>query len=192
MAFVLMVFSFNAEAKPAKKEVASKSPVVVINVEIQGKSIGDIEVKLNAEKAPLSTENFLKYVDAKFYDGTIFHRVIPTFMIQGGGMTPDMKEKTTRGKIKNEAKNGLSNKRGTIAMARTNEIDSATAQFFINVDDNLRLNYKSDEEYGYAVFGEVTKGMDVVDKIKAVETTTKGEHQDVPVVAVLIKSVKRK
>ncbi len=192
MAFALMVFSFNADAKTAKKESASKSPIVVINVEIQGKSIGNIEVKLNAEKAPLSTENFLKYVDDKFYDGTIFHRVIPNFMIQGGGMTPGMKEKTARPSIKNEAKNGLSNKRGAIAMARTNEVDSATSQFFIDVADRKDLDYTSDESYGYAVFGEVTKGMDVVDKIVAVERTTKGGHQDVPVADVIIKSVKRK
>lgn len=216
MAFILMAFNFSAHAKEDKKDAKSpvvtkedkksaktpvvakdvkkrsKNTVVVMDIQIDGKSAGKIEVKLDNEKAPISTENFLKYVDDKFYDGTIFHRVIPSFMVQGGGMTPDMKEKTTRDSIKNEAKNGLSNKRGTLAMARTNVVDSASSQFFINVVDNERLDYKSDAQYGYAVFGEVTKGMDVVDKIKAVETAHKGEHDDVPVKTVLIKSMKRK
>lgn len=201
MAFVLIAFSFNADAKPEAKvqkmagveKKTDKSTTVVIDVDKMGK----IEIALNAEKAPISTENFLKYVDEKFYDGTIFHRVIPTFMIQGGGMTPDMKEKSTHPAIKNEAKNGLSNKRGTIAMARTDEIDSATAQFYINVEDNtpggkVNLDYQSDKQYGYAVFGEVTKGMDVVDKIRNVQTGLRPPHSDVPVKDVLIKSVRRK
>ncbi len=196
MAFVLVAFSFSADAADTKAAKAdkktAKSSTVVIDVEKMGK----IEVKLNAEKAPISTENFLKYVDDKFYDGLVFHRVIPTFMIQGGGMTPDMKEKTARSPIKNEAKNGLSNKRGTIAMARTNVIDSASSQFFINVEDNNKgdnsLDYQSNEKYGYAVFGEVTQGMDVVDKIKAVATTTRAGFADVPVQPVVIKSIRRK
>lgn len=153
-------------------------------------SKGNIKIKLNPDKAPISTENFLKYVQKKQYDGTIFHRVIKDFMIQGGGFTPDMKEKDTLSPIKNEAKNGLSNMRGTIAMARTNEIDSASAQFFINVVDNQRLDYKNDNQYGYAVFGEVTDGMDVVDKIRNVTTVSKGDYDDVPAQTVLIKSVR--
>lgn len=202
LAFALMAFSFTADAKEDTKKSATKTetknPTVVMDVHIDGKSIGTIEIKLNSEKAPISTENFMKYVDDKFYDGTIFHRVKPEFMIQGGGMTPDMKEKKNRDPIKNEAKNGLSNKRGTIAMARTVEVDSATSQFFINVVDNTptgggtNLDHQSNNNYGYAVFGEVTKGMDVVDKIKGVATGSSGMHQDVPTKTVLIKSVKRK
>lgn len=181
MAFVLMTWSFNAHAD-AKHLI---NPEVIIST-----NMGDIKVKLNSEKAPISTENFLKYAEQKHYDGTIFHRVIKDFMIQGGGHLPDMKEKATMASIKNEAKNGLSNKRGTIAMARTNEVNSATAQFFINVVDNQRLDYYDANHYGYAVFGEVTEGMDVVDKIRNVTTTSKGEYQDVPSESVLIKSVK--
>lgn len=196
-AFVLMTWSFNSRAeteKPAAKKAATqktdkavdKEPTVVIST-----SMGDITLKLNAEKAPISTENFLKYVDKKHYDGTIFHRVIKDFMIQGGGFTADMKEKETSSPIKNEANNKLSNKRGTIAMARTSDVNSATAQFFINVENNERLDYKSDDNYGYAVFGEVTSGMDVVDKIRQVRTVTKGPHDDVPAQAVTIKSIHR-
>ena len=194
LAFALMAFSFTADAKDKKESVKkeTKNPTVVMDVEIDKKSIGTIEIKLNSEKAPISTENFMKYVDDKFYDGTLFHRVKPDFMIQGGGMTTGMVDKKGRGEIKNEAKNGLSNKRGTVAMARTNVVDSATSQFFINVEDNTRLDYKSNDDYGYAVFGEVTKGMDVVDKIKAVATGSHGMHQDVPTKDVVIKSVRRK
>lgn len=155
-------------------------------------NFGNIELTLNTEKAPISSENFLKYVDDKFYDGTIFHRVIGNFMIQGGGMNEDMSQKKTRGQIKNEAKNGLPNKRGSIAMARTNVVDSASSQFFINVVDNAFLNYRDDANYGYAVFGEVTAGMEVVDKIKAVKTGGRGMHQDVPVEPVKIISARRK
>lgn len=183
MAFVLMTWTISARAETAK---AAKNPEVLIST-----SLGDIKVRLNAEKAPLSTENFLKYTSKKYYDGTTFHRVIKTFMVQGGGMLPDMKEKDKQSTpIKNEAKNGLSNMRGTLAMARTNEVDSATSQFFINVVDNPKLDHKNDQQYGYAVFGEVVEGMDVVDKIRDVVTTTKGEHADVPVEAVLIKSMR--
>lgn len=197
LAFVLMTWSFNsradiavptakAENKKAAKKETKKDPTVVIST-----SMGDITVKLNAEKAPVTTENFLKYVDKKHFDGTIFHRVIKDFMIQGGGFTADMKEKETMAPIKNEANNKLSNKRGTIAMARTNDINSATAQFFINVENNERLDYKSDSQYGYAVFGEVTEGMDVVDKIRQVRTVSKGGHDDVPAQTVTIKSIHR-
>lgn len=187
VAMVLILFSFHAEAKENKSKTAKATNVVVIET-----SKGDIEVTLNAEKAPITVENFLKYVDDKFYDGTIFHRVIDGFMIQGGGMLPDMSEKKSRASIKNEAKNKLSNLRGTIAMARTNVVDSASSQFFINVADNKMLDYKNDSNYGYAVFGEVTKGMDVVDKIKVVPTTTKSPHSDVPGETITIKSIKRK
>jgi len=190
LAFVLMTWSFNSRADisraPAAAKKGDKAPVVVIST-----SMGDITVKLNAEKAPISTENFLKYVEKKHYDGTIFHRVIKDFMVQGGGFTPDMKEKSTLAPIKNEANNKLSNKRGTIAMARTSDVNSATAQFFINTVDNERLDYKSDANYGYAVFGEVTAGMDVVDKIRQVKTITKGEFDDVPAQTVTIKSIQR-
>lgn len=164
----------------------SKFEVVIMET-----NYGPVEITLNAEKAPISVENFLKYVDDKFYEETIFHRVIDGFMIQGGGFTQDMTQKKPYAQIKNEAKNGLPNKRGSIAMARTNVVDSATSQFFINVKDNTFLNHVNDANYGYAVFGEVTKGMDVVDKIKSVPTGNKGMHQDVPVEPVKILSVKR-
>ncbi len=153
-------------------------------------SEGKIVLELNAEKAPKSVENFLEYVRAGFYNGTIFHRVIPNFMIQGGGMTQMMTEKATRAPIPNESKNGLKNDRGTIAMARKPDPNSATAQFFINVVDNDRLNYPSFDGYGYAVFGRVVEGMDVVDKIKSVETANNGPHQNVPVKPVLIRDAK--
>lgn len=149
-------------------------------------SLGDIVVELDAEKAPKTTDNFLKYVKAGHYDGLIFHRVIETFMIQGGGMKPDMSEKATRPPIPLESGNGLSNLRGTIAMARTGDPNSATSQFFINVVDNVRLD-KSEGRDGYAVFGKVVEGMDVVDKIKVVPVASKGMHQNVPVTAITIK-----
>lgn len=180
LAFILMTWSFNVQAESKKNH----NPEVIIST-----SMGDIKVKLNSEKAPITTKNFLKYVAKKHYNGTIFHRVIPSFMIQGGGHLPNMEEKKTLAEIKNEAKNGLSNLRGTIAMARTDKVDSATSQFFINVVDNQRLNHTDDDNYGYAVFGEVTEGLDVVDKIRYVKTTTKGNHGDVPESAVLINSI---
>lgn len=155
---------------------------------------GDIEVELNEEKAPVTSKNFISYVKKGFYDGTIFHRVIDGFMIQGGGMTPDMKEKKTDAPIKNEAQNGLKNEKGTIAMARTSDPHSASSQFFINVADNDFLNHTSVSSagWGYAVFGKVVKGMDVVNKIKNVKTTTKSGHSNVPVDPVIIKSAKLK
>lgn len=167
------------EKKPEKE--AKKKPVVAMDT-----SFGVIEIELNAEKAPITVENFLGYVKKGHYDGTIFHRIIEDFMIQGGGLTPDLKEKATGDGIKNEGKNGLKNVRGAIAMARTPDPDSATAQFFINVVDNAFLDYVSPAKPGYAVFGKVTKGMEVVDKIRKVETGA----QDVPVKSVVIKSVK--
>lgn len=151
-------------------------------------SLGNIELELDAEKAPKSVENFLQYVKDGHYDGTIFHRVIGTFMIQGGGYTADMTQKPTRAPIKNEAANGLKNVRGSIAMARTGVVDSATSQFFINVVDNGFLDHKAPnaQQFGYAVFGKVTAGLDVVDKIKAVRTASKSGMQDVPAETVTI------
>jgi len=151
-------------------------------------SLGDIVVEVDAAKAPKSAANFLQYVKDGHYNGTVFHRVIPDFMIQGGGMTPDLKEKPTRAPIPLEARNGLDNTRGTVAMARTMDPNSATSQFFINVKDNAFLNAaQSRDGNGYAVFGKVVSGMDVVDKIRAVQTGSKGPYQDVPVQPVIIK-----
>lgn len=149
---------------------------------------GDIKVELFDEKAPITCENFRQYVADGFFNDTIFHRVIPNFMIQGGGMQADMSQKKTRAPIKNEADNGESNRRGTLAMARTMDINSATAQFFINLRDNNFLDHGT-RDFGYAVFGEVVDGMDVVDKIAAVRTGNKGGHQDVPVETVTIVEV---
>ncbi|MBF0181793.1 MAG: peptidyl-prolyl cis-trans isomerase [Magnetococcales bacterium] len=148
-------------------------------------NLGEIVIELNEEKAPISVKNFLAYVDAGFFDGLIFHRVIPDFMIQGGGMTPDMKQKSGNPPIKNEADNGLLNKRGTLAMARTGVVDSATSQFFINLKDNAFLDHGK-RDFGYAVFGQVSKGMEVVDKIAGVRTTTHHGQGDVPVEPVII------
>ncbi len=153
-------------------------------------SKGDIVIQLNPEKAPETTKNFLSYVQDGFYDGTIFHRVINNFMIQGGGFDVDMKQKNTKEPIKNEADNGLKNNKYTIAMARTQDPHSATAQFFINVNDNDFLNFTAPNVngWGYAVFGEVIEGTDVVDQIKDVATGNRGFHQDVPVDAIVIES----
>jgi len=151
---------------------------------------GKIIIELNAEKAPISAENFLTYVTDAFFDGTIFHRVIPGFMIQGGGFIEGMEQKDTRANIKNEADNGLPNKRGTLAMARTPDPDSASSQFFINLKDNTFLDYTAptSQGWGYAVFGEVVEGMDVVDSIAQVATGSAQGHGDVPVEAVIINS----
>ncbi len=149
-------------------------------------NFGDITIELDAAKAPKTVENFLSYVRSGHYDGTIFHRVIPGFMIQGGGFESGMKQKTTQNPVENEANNGLANHNYTIAMARTSDPHSATAQFFINVNDNHFLDYPGQDGWGYCVFGEVTGGTDVVDKIKAVRTTRAGMHADVPVEDVLI------
>ena len=152
---------------------------------------GAITLKLDAEKAPKTVANFISYVEAGHYDNTIFHRVINGFMIQGGGMEPGMKQKDTKAPIKNEASNGLKNEAGTIAMARTQDPHSATAQFFINVADNDFLNFKAEnvQGWGYCVFGRVSEGMDVVNKIKGVKTGTSGFHQDVPKEDVIIERV---
>jgi peptidyl-prolyl cis-trans isomerase B (cyclophilin B) len=154
---------------------------------------GDIVIELNEEKAPVTVQNFLNYVRDGFYDGTIFHRVIPNFMIQGGGFLPLMKPKPGKEPINNEADKGLKNDRGTIAMARTGDPHSATAQFFINSVNNTFLNHqnKTQQGWGYAAFGRVIKGMDVVDAISAVKTTNRGGHPDVPVQPVVIRSARR-
>lgn len=151
---------------------------------------GDIKIALNFEKAPVSAKNFQQYVEEGFYDGTIFHRVIDGFMIQGGGMTEDMSQKTTREPIINEADNGLANEIGSLAMARTMDPNSATAQFFINVSNNQFLNHtsKTSQGWGYAVFGKVVEGMDIVDEIKSVKTTFRAGHQDVPADPIVITS----
>jgi peptidyl-prolyl cis-trans isomerase B (cyclophilin B) len=166
-------------------EAADKNPVVIMET-----SMGTIKIELFADKAPVTVKNFLDYVDAKFYDNTIFHRVIPNFMIQGGGFEPGMKQKKTREAIKNESSNGLSNTTGTLAMARTPDPNSATAQFFINVKDNKFLD-KAQDGVGYCVFGKVIDGMDVVNKIKDAQTGKKDGHADVPLQDVIIKSVRR-
>jgi len=148
-------------------------------------SMGTIELTLFSDKAPQTVDNFLLYVNAGFYDGLIFHRVIPNFMIQGGGFDEEMIPSPTRAPIRNEADNGLSNKRGTLAMARTGEVNSATAQFFINLSDNVFLDH-GERDFGYAVFGEVTSGMEVVDAIASVPTGRNGQHADVPKEPVII------
>ena len=174
----------------APQDIRAQGPDPVVKLET---SMGDILVRLDARKAPMTTANFLEYVKAGQYDGTIFHRVIKDFMIQGGGLGPRMDEKATRAPIKNEADNGLSNDRGTIAMARTMDPHSATAQFFINLVDNDFLNYSAPvpSGWGYCVFGKVVEGMDVVDKIAKVKTKSVGFHENVPTDMVLITGASR-
>src|SRR4051812_4872575 len=185
--FLLLTCVVGLSLTPLSLAQDAKNPHVVMET-----SLGKITVELYADKAPITVKNFLQYVDDKHYDGTIFHRVIENFMIQGGGFQPGLREKKTRDAIKNEADNGLKNERGTIAMARTSEPHSATAQFFINLKDNGFLNHRNkDDGWGYCVFGKVVAGMDVVDKIKAVRTGNAGGHQNVPVEDVVIKSVRR-
>lgn len=152
-------------------------------------SLGEIHLELYPAQAPASVANFVEYANSGFYDGTIFHRVISQFMIQGGGFTPDMQKKGTREAIPNESNNGLSNRRGTIAMARLPQPHSATAQFFINVQNNMNLDYKGGNEWGYAVFGKVTEGLNVVDDIRYVQTGQQGRFSDVPVEPVIIEQV---
>lgn len=169
----------------AHSALAADNPHVVIDT-----SFGEIELVLEAEKAPITVKNFLDYVDADSYNGTIFHRVIPGFMIQGGGFDKNMQQKTTKAPIKNEANNGLTNDRGTVAMARTQDPNSATMQFFINHADNDFLN-NSSRDAGYAVFAKVVRGMDVADQIAQVKTANKGGHQNVPTDPIIIKTIKR-
>ena len=185
MSIAIAVTGVNATTTD-KAEKKSNNPVVIIKT-----TKGDMKVELFAKKAPKTVANFLQYVKDKHYDGTIFHRVISNFMIQGGGFTPDMKQKETKAPIKNEATNGLSNKRGTLAMARTGVVDSATNQFFINVKDNGFLDHrnKSARGYGYCVFGKVISGMDIIDKIKKVKTGRNGFYRDVPITPIKIISI---
>ncbi|MBC7793906.1 MAG: peptidyl-prolyl cis-trans isomerase [Clostridia bacterium] len=192
---LLPSIAFAAESKGAPKFTD-----IVIET-----SAGNFTLRVNSEKAPISAENFLKYVDEGFYNGTVFHRVINNFMVQGGGFTPDMKQKATKGAIKNEAGNGLKNIMGTVAMARTSEVNSATAQFFVNVKDNSFLDHKSDapNEFGYAVFGEVISGMDTIDKMKVMPTcpgtsqacaaaNLPAGFRDVPATPIIITKASRK
>ena len=165
---------------------ADSAPIVVLKT-----SMGTITVQLDPAHAPLSTSNFLSYVDKKFYDGTIFHRIIPGFMVQGGGFTPDMTEKPAMAPIHNESTNGLKNLRGTIAMARTSDPDSATAQFYLNLVDNPALDGTSDTP-GYAVFGKVISGLDVLDKMAGVPTATSGMNENVPVKPIMLLSARQK
>ena len=180
----------DSTTKPAEPTPAPAPKVVKVALET---SKGTIELELDAEKAPISTANFVNYVKKGHYDGTIFHRVISNFMIQGGGFSADMSQKSTDAPIQNESKNGLKNVKGSIAMARTSAPNSATAQFFINVADTDFLNHKSPspQGFGYCVFGKVTEGMDVVDKIKGVATTSRGPYENVPVEAVEILEISR-
>jgi peptidyl-prolyl cis-trans isomerase B (cyclophilin B) len=188
MSFARMLLGLTLVALPmASTSAGSKtSPLVRMTT-----NMGEIEIELNAEKAPKSVANFLEYVRSGHYNGTIFHRVIPGFMIQGGGFEPGMKQKPTNDAIENEADNGLKNDTGTIAMARTNDPHSATAQFFVNVKDNAFLNHtgKNPSGWGYAVFGKVTKGMDVVKKIETTPTGSMGPFQDVPKQDVVIEKI---
>jgi peptidyl-prolyl cis-trans isomerase B (cyclophilin B) len=174
-------------AAGATRAAEGGNPVVLMKT-----SMGDVKIELDKGKAPVTVENFLVYVNDKFYDGTIFHRVIPAFMIQGGGFEKDMTQKKTKAPIKNEAGNGLKNLNGTIAMARTSDPNSATAQFFINTKDNPFLDHKNDsaQGMGYAVFGKVVDGADVVKKIEQVQTTTRSPNENVPVTPVIIESIR--
>ena len=195
LTIVALVYGCNGKTDTTetnKKAVTSERNIVNLqnNVVKLQTSMGNIVIELNEQAAPVTVKNFLGYVQSGFYDGTIFHRVIPGFMIQGGGFTPKMIQKKTLDPIINEAKNGLSNKRGTIAMARTNNPNSATSQFFINHRDNDFLNYMDDNQPGYAVFGKVIEGMDVVDAIASVKTTTRDGMENVPVEPVEIVSAK--
>ena len=186
---VLLLVTAQAPAPPApavSPTPAPRPPGPVVSIVT---TLGEIRVALRPDKAPLTVENFLRYVKAGHYNGTIFHRVIPNFMVQGGGMDAALKEKATRAPVRNEAKNGLRNARGTLAMARTNDPHSATAQFFINIKDNHSLDFGI-RGAGYTVFGEVIQGMDVVDKIIAVPTGSRGTYENVPLTPVFIKSAR--
>jgi cyclophilin family peptidyl-prolyl cis-trans isomerase len=178
------------EAPAPAPKVAPKNPTVIVET-----SMGRMKVELYQDRAPGTVKNFLQYVDAKFYDGTIFHRVIPSFMVQGGGFTPDMNEKDTRAPIQNESANGLSNLRGTLAMARTPDPHSASSQFFINLPSDQRNQFldraQARDGWGYCVLGKVIEGLDTIDKIAAVPTGNRGPHPNVPVEPVVIKSVRR-
>lgn len=181
--FLFIAGGAGSETSGRKQE--GGNPVVVFST-----TLGKIVIELYPDKAPLTVENFLAYVDAGFYDGTIFHRVVPGFVIQGGGFVENMRPKSTRAPIKNEADNGLNNERGTLSMARTRDVNSATSQFFINLQDNVVLDHAV-RDFGYAVFAKVVTGMDVVDKIAAVRTANHGFYPDVPVTPIVIQSARR-
>jgi cyclophilin family peptidyl-prolyl cis-trans isomerase len=183
----LILFSIVLSPMESSAKGTEDNPQVYVKT-----NVGMFVIELYKDKAPITVENFLSYVDKKYYDGTIFHRIIPTFMIQGGGFLPDMTKKETAPPIKNEATNGLKNEKYTVSMARTQVVDSATSQFFINVADNFGLDHKdtTPRGYGYAVFGKVIEGTDVIDKIKAVKTAKKGAYSDVPVKPVVIKAIR--
>jgi peptidyl-prolyl cis-trans isomerase A (cyclophilin A) len=188
-AAALLLLVQAAAASPAAGPAPSPRPTPRGPVVVLETTQGRIRIGLHEDKAPLSTANFLRYVRKGHYDGTVFHRVIPNFMIQGGGMSPNLEEKATDKPIRNEARNGLRNSRGTVAMARTNDPDSASAQFFVNLKDNAFLDFGI-RGAGYAVFGEVLEGMDVVDRIAAVPTTTRRQYENVPVTPVAIKTAR--
>ena len=179
---LFMAFSMGL---PTVSEAAADNPRVVMET-----SMGTMVIELYPDKAPITVKNFLDYVDAGFYNGTIFHRVIPGFVLQGGGFDAEMEKKNNNAPIKNEADNGLRNLRATLSMARTSQINSATSQFFINLKNNSNLDHGS-RDFGYAVFAKVVKGLSVIDKIAGVKTTTKGHYRDVPVEPVLITSARR-
>jgi peptidyl-prolyl cis-trans isomerase B (cyclophilin B) len=190
----IIILTLIAEGKIFAMNKKSKNPMVKMEVEIKHKEkpiTGEVMIELFAKEAPESVKNFLGYVEDGFYNGTIFHRVISNFMIQGGGFESGLKEKENKDPIKNEADNGLNNKAGTLAMARTQVVDSATSQFFINVKDNDFLDHQntSPQGYGYAVFGKVIEGMDLVNKIKTVDTTSVSYYDDVPADDVVIKKI---
>ncbi len=185
---VLMTYSLSIHAQDSKPSEPTTPPKGLVKVTLET-SKGTIELELDSDKAPKSVENFVNYVKKGHYDGTIFHRVIPGFMIQGGGFNPDMSQKSTDRPIECESKNGLKNVKGAIAMARTSDPHSATSQFFINVKDNANLDFPSFDGWGYAVFGKVTKGIQVVDAIVGVPTGRKGPHGDVPVDPITITKV---
>lgn len=186
-AFLVFISLLSCQGGTKPMSQSNQHPVVVLTT-----SEGIIKIELYPDKAPVTVKNFLAYANERFYDGTIFHRVIPKFMIQGGGFSSDMQEKETHSAIVNEAGNGLKNDEGTVAMARTNAVNSATAQFFINVGNNGFLDHRDESVpgFGYAVFGKVVEGMDVVHKIENVPTQTVGPFQNVPVTSVIIKSAR--
>jgi len=185
--FILGAFaaSFSTASLAQAKEKAA-NPMVLVKT-----NMGSFKIELYPEQAPVTVKNFLDYVDKKFFDGTTFHRVIPGFVIQGGGFDKDMMRKATLPPIKNEATNGLKNLKATLSMARTNDINSATSQFFVNLKDNASLDHVGDAQYGYAVFGKVVQGFEVIEKIAGVKTTTKGPNADVPEKPVIINSATR-
>ena len=187
LCLVLAVLPAFLQSQAPSKPIDPSNPIVVLET-----TLGDIVIELRQDRAPVSVQNFLQYAKSGHYDGTIFHRVIAGFMVQAGGYTPDLQEKPTRPPIRNEATNGLRHLRGTVGMARSAAIRSAAAEFFINVEDNSQLNHRGilPSDYGYAVFGRVLEGMDVVDKIAAVAVRPQGEHETVPVVPVVIKQVR--